>query len=82
MQEVGIDMSQYVRSPLTEEALQRYDLIVSMVNKSDTPEWLLQSPSYIYGSISDSRGQDYTTTAAVRDEIKTKVLNLIKNPLR
>ncbi len=82
MQEVGIDISQYVRSPLVEEALRRYDLIVSMANKGDTPEWLLQSPNYVYWGVSDPRGQDFAATAVVRDEIKTKVLNLIENPLR
>lgn len=77
MNEMGIDMSSDRRSPLTKDALENYDLIVSMANESDAPEWLLSSPKYIHWDVADPRGQDYKNTAKVRDEIKARVKNLI-----
>ncbi len=77
MNEAGHDISQYVRTPLIEDMIDRYDMVVSMASKEDTPEWLLQSDKYVYWDVSDPRGQDYATTVKVRDEIKHKVEELI-----
>ena len=77
MNEAGIDISQYTRRPIAPEMLNKYDLIVSMVSKSDTPEWLLDSPKYVYWDVKDPRGQDLPTTVQVRDDIKEKVQKLL-----
>lgn len=77
MNDVRIDMANYTRSPLKYDLLAQYDKIVSMVGDADTPAWLLESSKYIHWDVKDPRGQDYATTARVRDEIKAKVMELI-----
>jgi hypothetical protein len=44
----------------------------------DTPQWLLESPKYVYWDVKDPRGQNYETTAQVRDDIRRRVQQLIK----
>ena len=78
MSEINIDISGYTRQPLTEELARRYDVVVSMVNKNDTPNWLLASEHYVHWDVSDPRGQDFETTAKVRDDIRSRVAGLIK----
>lgn len=76
MNEVGIDMSQATRIPLTEEMHRQYDIIVSMEKRENTPEWLLNSPKYVYWDVPDPRGQDLVRTRATRDDITQRVENL------
>jgi arsenate reductase (thioredoxin) len=77
MNEVGYDIAAYVRTPISEHMLEEYDKIVSMADKEDTPEWLLRSSKYEFWDVMDPRGQDYSTTVRVRDEIQSKVKKLI-----
>jgi arsenate reductase len=77
MKDVGIDMSNYQRNALVQSDLVKFDLVVNMANENDVPEWLLESPKYMHWNIKDSRGQDYAFTAAVRDEVKSRVEALI-----
>lgn len=78
MKDEGSDISQYERRQITEDDLDKYEVIVSMASESDTPRWLLESPKYTHWEIEDPRGQDYKTTAKVRDLIKEKVKDLLK----
>jgi len=78
MRDIGMDISQNTRRALITDDLQRYDLIISMADTDDTPQWLLNSPKYVRWDVKDPRGQDYTITAHVRDEIKQKVTQLIQ----
>jgi len=77
MNEKGIDMSTFVRQPLSEDALSKYDRIISMALKEDTPTWLLESPKYTYWDVTDPRGQNSERTREVRDEIEARVRSLI-----
>lgn len=77
MNDENIDMANFTRNPLTEDSLLQYDKIISMAGEDDAPRWLLESPKYIHWDIKDPRGQNYTTTTKVRDEIKAKVMRLI-----
>lgn len=77
MKDAGIDISNYTRQPLDRRDLSKFDVIVSMANKDDTPNWLLISPKYQYWDVKDPRGQDYAITAQVRDDIKSRVQSLI-----
>ena len=65
MKEIGIDISNYTRTPLSEELVNDYDVVVSMVDEDDTPQWLLKSPKYTHWDVKDPRGQDFATTAEV-----------------
>jgi arsenate reductase len=77
MNNAGIDISQYTRTPLTPEMMDNYDLIVSMASKTDSPDWLLNSPKYVYWDVKDPRGQDLQATIRVRDDIKARVQDLL-----
>lgn len=79
MAAAGIDMSQFVRKPLAEAVMTDYDLIISMATKADTPTWLLASPKYLFWDVPDPRGQNFENTTVVRDKIRAKVSDLIKN---
>jgi len=77
MKQAGIDISNYTRTPLSKDMQEKYDLVVSMAKKEESPDWLLNSPNYTYWEINDPRGQDLATTTKVRDAIKSKVSDLI-----
>lgn len=77
MSDVGIDMSGFQRQALGRHDLSKFDVVISMADKSDSPPWLLESPKYIHWDVKDPRGQNYETTAKVRDEIKGKVMKFI-----
>ena len=76
MEEAGIDMSKATRQPLTKDKVARADVVVSMAPQSDTPEWLLASPKYIYWDVPDPRGQGIERTREIRDDIKARVTEL------
>jgi protein-tyrosine-phosphatase len=82
MDDAGIDISRYTRTPLSEDMLDKYGLIVSMAKPADTPEWLLKSPKYVFWDVKDPRGQDLQTTKEVRDEIKARIENLLVSKIK
>jgi arsenate reductase len=77
MKEVGLDISQAKRKQLTEEMLGKYDTVISMAEKDESPPWLLNSPKYIYWDIKDPRGQSFEITAKARELIKTRINELL-----
>lgn len=77
MKDEGIDISNYKRRQIALDDLNRFDAVICMVDKDDTPEWLVHASNYIYWNVKDPRGQDYDTTARVRDVIKRNVEKLI-----
>jgi protein-tyrosine-phosphatase len=77
MDERGIDMSNFTRMPIGRDVLSKYDRIISMALKEDTPTWLLESPKYTYWHVTDPRGQDLVRTREVRDEIEARVRSLM-----
>jgi protein-tyrosine-phosphatase len=78
MEDIGYDISQQKRWPLNRDKLNQYDLVVSMALPQQSPDWLLNAPNYTYWDVRDPRGQDYDTTAQVRDEILARVKKLIE----
>lgn len=79
MNDIGYDLSNAKRELLDKDVLSRYDKVISMETKESSPSWLLEAPNYVYWNIMDPRGQDYETTARVRDEILAKVEELIQS---
>jgi len=79
MEDVGLDISKAVRRQLTRDSLNQYDVVVSMAEEEVAPKWLLESPNYIYWDIKDPRGKNFEITAKTRDEIKTRVIELINH---
>ena len=79
MNDLGYDLADATREPLKQEMLSNYDKVISMESVERTPDWLLKAPNYIYWDVKDPRGQDYETTARVRDDILGRVRRLIEN---
>lgn len=77
MDEIGFDLSQAIREPLDHDNLKDYDKVISMALPSQSPQWLLAAPNYVFWDVKDPRGQDFKTTAHIRDDILARVKELI-----
>jgi len=82
MKEEGLDLSERFRSPLTPEKVNGADKIIIMAEKETIPDYLTNSSKTIYWEFDDPLGATYENTRRVRDEIKSKVLELIKTENR
>jgi arsenate reductase (thioredoxin) len=78
MDELGYDLSDATRNSLHQGALSDYGWIISMALPRQSPDWLLTAPNYVFWDVKDPRGQDYETTARIRDEILERVKKLIE----
>ena len=76
MLEVGVDVSNHKRQKLTADMLREYDLIVNIAEKAQTPEWL-RGDNVVWWDITDPHGDSWEKNRKARDEIKTKVDQLI-----
>ncbi len=79
MSEEGIDILSNERTQITQSILDKYDKIIVMAEKDTIPDWLSSSPKFEYWHIKDPLGKDLESTRTTRDEIKRKVLELIKS---
>lgn len=77
MDEAGIDMRSKVRTPITEDMLYRYDLIINMAEREKTPEFLENHPKCTRWEIEDPRTKDQEGLRQTRDLIRAKVNELI-----
>lgn len=76
MDELGIDMSDNVRTQLTKEALANYDKIIIMAEPENTPSWLRENPKTEIWNIEDTKGKTMPEARVIRDEIKIRVADL------
>lgn len=79
MDEIGIDVRNNKSTQLTQEMLDKYDLVVSMVTEQYAPDWLIHAPNYLYWDVDDPKGISYELTAKARDIIRHKVEVLISS---
>jgi protein-tyrosine-phosphatase len=78
MKEHGADMNENYRTQITREMLDQYEKVVVMAEPETIPEWLSESPKFIYWNIVDAKGKSLTETRDIAAEIKEKVENLVK----
>lgn len=83
MKEHGVDISENVRTQLTQDVLNDYEKVVVMAQPETIPEWLANSPKVVIWTVRDVKG-DVTTksldeTRAMAAEIKSKVEELIES---
>ena len=79
MEEVGIDIANNQPKVLTNEAVQESDVVITMGCGDACPyypgkryeDWVLEDPA----------GKDLETVRKIRDEIKSRVQNLIKESI-
>ena len=83
MNDIGYDISDAKREPLDQSMLNKYEWVINMASPHLSPEWLKEANNYVYWDVKDPRGQDYETTAHVRDDIFQRVERLVQtgNPV-
>jgi arsenate reductase len=81
MNEIGIDISNNIRTQLTPNMLEDFDKVVVMAEPEITPNYLIKSPKYVYWKVDDPLGSSLENTRKTRDEIKEKVFSLLKSLL-
>jgi protein-tyrosine-phosphatase len=74
----GIDVTQNIRTQLTQPMLDKYDVIINMAQPEYTPTWLSEHPKYHYWAIDDPGGKGEDATFQAKEEIKVKLVGLIK----
>lgn len=76
MDEIGIDITGEFPKPWTDEILQQCDVVVTMGCGDTCP--VFPGKRYLDWELEDPAGQDLVTVRRIRDEIKTRVEQLIK----
>jgi len=75
----GIDVRNNKQTQITPDMLDKYDKIINMAGKEYTPIWLSEHPNYIAWNIDDPGGKGLEETNMVKEVIKAKVTELIRN---
>jgi len=78
MREDGIEMAFNTRASLTPGMLDDFDKVIVMAKPDRTPEWLRNNPKFEYWEIPNVNGMPIEQLRIVRDNIKSKVRNLVK----
>jgi len=73
MKEEGIDVSNNSRKQITKSIIKQYDRIISMADKTHTPEWLLEASNYMYWHIPDPMTKNYDETIKAKKQITNKI---------
>lgn len=77
MRDAGYYLKDKRQNQLTQDMIEKYDLIVSMAGKRYTPRWLAAAPNYTYWKITDPKGRSYAITKHAKDEVEQKVRELL-----
>ncbi len=75
MNELGIDLTQEFPKPLTAEAVQASDVVITMGCGDACP--VFPGKRYLDWELDDPAGQDLDTVRRIRDDIDTRVRNLL-----
>ncbi len=79
MKEEGLDVSMAVRNQLTEKMVEDSDKVIAIIEDEEIlPDYLLNSPKLVRWNIPDPKGKDLDFTRNVKDQIKNKIEDLIK----
>lgn len=77
MSEVGINMDNYRRKQLSESFLKDVDIIVSFKPAEELPAYVAERQNVRYWDVPDPRYENIDFHRKVRDNIKTRVKQLI-----
>jgi protein-tyrosine-phosphatase len=75
MTEIGVDMSEEFPKPLTDEVVKAADVVITMGCGDACP--IYPGKKYEDWELQDPAGQDIETVRRIRDEVDTRVRNLI-----
>jgi arsenate reductase len=76
MRELGIDLSNRTPTALTRELAQRADLVITMGCGDECP--VIPGKPYLDWDLQDPDGQPIATVRAIRDQIDTRVRDLVQ----
>lgn len=78
MHQAGLDLSAAVRTQLTPQMINQYDMVICMADPQYSPDWLLEASNYHFWQVEDPMAIGLETTTKARDIIKQKVQTLIE----
>jgi protein-tyrosine-phosphatase len=70
IKEIGIDISHAIRKQVTEDMVNRADIVLLTVDDTDpVPEYITESPKTIRWHVLDPKGKDLDFTRSVRNQL-------------
>lgn len=78
MAEERIDVSHYLRKSVTPQMVNDADLVINMAEPETVPEFVRNHPDLVTWTIKDPKGTSLEEHREIKDEIKNKVISLIK----
>lgn len=76
-QEEGIDVRQNVRTQITKDMLDKYDVVISMAQPEYTPKWLSENQKYTYWPVADPGGKSFEATVQAKKDITERLQKLL-----
>ena len=77
LKEVGIDVSDKTTTKMTKELFKNADLVVVLNDNDDLPDYARNSNKVVLWKIEDPDGRDYQYHVTMRDQIDTRVKDLL-----
>ncbi len=77
LKEIGIDASEYVRKPVTQELVETADKVVVMATEATVPEYLKESQKAIFWDVADPFEQSVECTRDIRNQILVQIEELV-----
>lgn len=78
LKELGVDISQNLRTQLTSEMVQQADKVIVMADKDDWPDYLRDNDKVTSWDIENTRGLGSDEARPLMDEIKRRVEELVR----
>lgn len=78
MKEDGIDVSEKIVKYITAQMVDDAEFVIIMCQKDECPKFLQESTKTTFWEIDDPYGTSMDNFRAIRDQIKAKVLELLK----
>ncbi|MGI6103570.1 MAG: low molecular weight phosphatase family protein [Patescibacteria group bacterium] len=78
MREVGADISDNIRRPVTPELVSVVDRVIVLAERETWPEYLVDNPKVEAWEVQDPRGKDLATLRQIRDDLRDRVGDLIR----
>ena len=78
MKELGVDISQNVRTQLTEDLVRQVDRVIVIADRDTWPDYLSNSDKVVVWDIQDTLGMGSDEAQLLLDEIKRRVEELVR----
>ena len=78
LKELGVDISQNLRTQLTSEMVQQADKVIVMADKDNWPDYLRDNDKVTSWDIENTRGLGSDEARPLMDEIKRRVEELVR----